>query len=374
MNNTGYQICNRCVMDTSVPDIVFDKDGICNYCTNAIEYGKLNYFPNEEGKKLLSNILDEIREDNKNSKYDCILGLSGGVDSSYLAHIASKEWDLRILAVHVNAGWNSEIAEANIEKIVNKNKNIDLYTYVVNWQEVRDLQLAYFKSGIANLDVPQDHVFFAQLYKRALKEKIKYILTGGNFASESICPDSWGYDAMDLLSLRSIHKKYGNMPLKSYTTLSFVARTLVYPLIIKQKKIRPLNYLQYNKEEAKELLKYEYNWVDYGMKHGESVFTKFFQNYWLPQRFGYDKRKSHFSSLIVSGYLKREEALNKLKEPLYDPLELQRDKEYICNKLEIKLEELENYFNAPKNTYRNYANYDALTKKLIKIKNLFLSR
>lgn len=354
MEEKDYQVCTNCVMDTTDPEINFDENGVCNHCLKFENQLKKNWFPNEEGKKKLDTIINQIKNDGKNKKYDCVIGLSGGVDSSYLAYILKKLYpELRILAVHIDGGWNSELAVHNIENIV-KILDIDLYTGVVPWEEMQDLQLAFFKSGLANQDVPQDHAFFATLYHVANQNGIKYFLSGGNLATESILPSSWGYDAMDVTQLKAVHEKFGKKKLKKYETVSFFKRKIYYPYFKKFKIVRPLDFLPYIKDEAKETIKNELNWRDYGGKHHESKFTKFFQAYWLPTKFGFDKRKAHLSSLIVSGQMTRDEALKELEKPVYDEIELKEDKEFISKKLGISLEEFETIMKQPNKTFLDY--------------------
>lgn len=364
----GQIICNRCVMDTSDPNIVFDTSGYCNNCNDAEILLKTRWFPNEIGQQKLEELIKNIKTAGHNKPYDCIIGLSGGVDSSYLLYLAVKKWGLRVLALHVNAGWNSEIAESNIEKLVNS-LGVDLYTYVVDWEEMKDLQISYLKSGLKNQDVPQDHIFFAQLYKKAAEKKIEYVLTGHNLATESITPSSWGYNAMDSKQLKFIQKKFGTRPLKSYTTISLFDR-LFYHFFLKQKVVKPLDYIPYDKEAAKMFLNETFSWQDYGVKHGESVFTRFYQNYWLPKRYGYDKRKSHLSSLIITGFMTRERALQELEQPLYDEHTLKLDKEYICNKLEITEDELDMYMSMEKIDYKSYPTSENITNLVLKLRNL----
>ena len=241
----------------------------------------------------------------------------------------------------------------NIENIV-KILDIDLHTGVINWEEMKDLQLAYFKSQLANQDVPQDHAFFATLYKMANKYNIKYFLTGGNFATESILPSSWGYNAMDAKQLKAVHKQFGTIKLKEYTTVSFFQKYIYYPLIKKFKIIRPLDFMEYNKDEAKKIIMEKINWKDYGGKHHESRFTKFFQAHWLPNKFGFDKRKAHLSSLIVSGQMSREEALKELKKPLYDEEELKEDIEFLAKKMGLSVKEFKDIMKMPNKTFRDY--------------------
>jgi len=376
MENKEYQICTKCVMDTTDPKINFDAKGVCNHCRYFVNVLSKNWYPNDEGARKLDEIIFKIQKEGKNKNYDCVIGLSGGVDSSYLAYILKKRFPgLRILAIHIDGGWNSELAVHNIENIV-KRLGIDLYTGVVSWDEMQDLQLAYFKSQLANQDVPQDHAFFATLYDVALKNGIKYFLSGGNLATESILPSSWGYDAMDSTQLKAIHRKFGNLKLTKYVTVSFFKRRIYYPYFLKFKIIRPLDYLPYIKAEAKEIINQELDWRDYGGKHHESKFTKFFQAYWLPKKFGFDKRKAHLSSLIVAGQITREEAIIELSKPLYSDNELNEDKEYLAKKLGITLSEFESIMNQPNKVFTDYPSnfnkerlFRSIIRKLNVIKN-----
>jgi N-acetyl sugar amidotransferase len=349
-----FQVCTQCVMDTTDLEISFDENGICNHCLFFEKVLKKNWLPNSYGEIKLDGIIKKIQQEGQNNHYDCVIGLSGGVDSTYLAYILKMRYpDLKILAIHIDGGWNSELAVHNIENIVRILK-IDLYTGVIPWGEMQDLQLAYFKSQLANQDVPQDHAFFATLYHVAMKNNIKYFLSGGNLATESILPSSWGYDAMDATQLKAVHQCYGNVQLKHYQTVSFFKRKIYYPYIKKFKIIRPLDMLPYNKEEAKEIIKRELDWRDYGAKHCESRFTKFFQSYWLPKKFGFDKRKAHLSSLIVSGQMSREDALKELQKPPYDENEIESDKLFVAKKLGICLEEFEEIMQQPNKHFMDY--------------------
>ena len=366
--NTQYQLCSRCVMDSSDPAISFNIQGICNHCREFDEVTSKGWFPNEEGASRLAVLVDKIKAAGKGKPYDCILGLSGGVDSSYLA-LKVHERGLRPLVVHVDAGWNSELAVANIEKIV-KFCGFDLHTHVVDWEEMRDLQLAFLRSGIANQDVPQDHIFFASIYHYATKHGIKYVLSGGNLATEGIYPKAWTGSAMDAINLHAIHRKFGQRRLKDYKTVSFFDYYLWYPFVKQLSTVRPLNYMPYDKQMAIAELEQKIGWRSYGRKHGESIFTKFFQNYYLPTRFGYDKRRPHFSSLIVSGQMSRDEALKKLTEPLYSPNELETDIAYLCKKLGINRNEFEKFITAPKHSYLEYPNWINLQNFIKKMQHL----
>ncbi len=348
-----YQICTQCIMDTTDPDITFDDLGVCNHCKNFDIIKEHYWFPHN-GQERLQKIVQEIKEYGKDKEYDAIIGLSGGIDSSYLAYWAARE-GLRLLAVHVDGGWNSELAVKNIENIVKK-LNIDLYTFVVDWPEMRDVQLSFFKANVANQDVPQDHAFFAALYNFAIQKNIKYVLNGSNLATESILPRAWGHNAMDIAHLKGIHKRFGTLILKKFPLVSFFKYYIYYPYIKKMEVIRPLNYMDYNKEKSMEIMSKELGWTYYGGKHYESRFTKFFQAFWLPEKFGYDKRKAHLSSLIVSGQISRKDALKEMEKPLYEEKELDRDKELIAKKLGISKQELENLFREPCHSFKDYPN------------------
>lgn len=364
LHKQPYQICTKTVMDTSDPLIEFDENGICNYVHKYENWDNHIRIKGKESELHLEQITEKLRKEGRGKDYDCIMGLSGGVDSSYMCYFVTKVLGLRALVVHVDTGWNSELAVNNIQKIVQK-LNLDLHTLVIDWEEMRDLQLAYFKSGIANLDVPQDHSFIASLYQEASKFNIKYIMNGGNMATESILPPSWGYDASDSTNLLSIHKAYGSRKLNTFPIVSLYNYLIFYPFVKKMKVIRPLEYIDYNKNIVKQFLINELGWRDYGGKHYESKFTKFFQAHYLPTKFGYDKRKAHLSSLIVSGQLLREEAIEELKKPLYDLSELEEDRIYFAKKLNISLDEYYSIMAKPPVEYSDFANQVA-TKNMLK--------
>jgi N-acetyl sugar amidotransferase len=350
-------------MDTSDPEIVFDEKGVCNHCRTFDGEISKRWFPNEEGKKMLEKIIENIKKAGTGKEYDCILGLSGGVDSSYLA-LKIKDFGLRPLVVHVDAGWNSELAVYNIEQIV-KYCNYDLHTHVIDWEEMKDLQLAYFKAGVSNQDVPQDHAFFASMYHFATKNQIKYIISGGNIATESILPFSWLHSAMDSVNLQAIHKIFGRGPLKQFKTINTLQYYIIYPFFYKMKTVRPLNFMEYNKKDALKYLEQTIGYKEYGRKHGESLFTKLYQNYYLPEKFGYDKRRAHLSSLILSGQMSRDEALFELKKPLYDPRELEADMEYVAKKLSLSPDEFKTIINEKKHDYSDFGNWD-MSYKILK--------
>ena len=356
MDAMKYQQCVRCVMDTTDPDITFDTAGICNHCHEFDGLLGTQWFPGDDGKVKLDAILADVRAQGAGQEYDSILGLSGGADSTYLA-IKMKDWGLRPLVVHVDAGWNSELAVANIERVV-KYCNYDLHTHVVDWEEIRDLHLAYLKAGIPNQDVPQDHVFFATLYKFATSNGINTIFSGGNLATEGIFPKSWHGSAMDAINLKAIHKRFGSHSLKTYSTISFFDYYFWYPFVKKMRTVRPLNYMPYDKAAAIVEMEQTFGYRSYDRKHGESLFTKLFQNYYLPTKFGYDKRLPHFSSMIVSGQMSREEALSKLQEPLYDQFELETDIMFFCKKLRISRAEFDELVAAPNRHHTDFPTWD----------------
>ena len=362
-------ICNNCVMDVSDPLITFNHQGICNHCVNFKNVTSKNWFPNEEGKNKINTIFNKIKNDNADKKYDCILGLSGGLDSSYLA-LKLFDAGLRPLVVHVDAGWNDELAVNNIEMIVQYCK-WDLHTVVIDWEEMKDLQFAYLKSGVANQDVPQDHIFASTLYNFAAKKNIRYIMNGGNISTECIFPSSWLWDNKDSVNLKSIHKKYGKLKLKKYKTISLFELYFYFPFIRKIKAIRPLNFMVYNKNMAIEELESRLEFKTYSKKHGESIFTKFYQNYWLPKKYGFDKRRPHLSSLIVTGQMSRNEALKKLNEKLYDENELNEDLDFVAKKFNLTTEEFKQIIQNQNQNHSSFRNQKNIKKILKSFYNIY---
>ncbi|MDI9569685.1 MAG: N-acetyl sugar amidotransferase [Pseudomonadota bacterium] len=365
-----YRMCTRCFMDINGPDITFDSSGVCNHCREFDEVTSKRWFPNAEDQTKLEALVARIKKEGYGKAYDCILGLSGGLDSSYLA-LVMKDHGLRPLVVHVDAGWNSEFAVRNIEAVV-EHCDFELHTILIDWEEVKDLQLAYLKAGVANQDVVQDHAFFAALYHFAVKNDVRYVIGGGNVPTECIFPASWHHAAMDAINLKAIHRKYGVKPLKNFPLITFFEYYFYYPFIKKMTTVRPLNLMPYSKEIALKRLT-GIGFVPYERKHGESRFTKFFQNYYLPKKFNMDKRKPHLSSMIVTGIITREEALEALQAPLYDEAELKEDKEYIAGKLGVTVAELEGYIEAPPRHYSEFANWDG-RYRLLKAMQLIANR
>lgn len=357
---SGYKICTNCVMDTTDSKIVFDEKGVCDHCNDFVQNVLPNWHTDETGRKELEKIVESIRVDGKGKDFDCILGMSGGVDSSYLLHVAVKDFGLRPLVFHVDGGWNSELAVNNIQVIVDKLK-LDLFTEVINWEEMKDFQLAFFKSGVPHLDIPQDHAFVATLYNFANRYNIKYILNGGNISTEGVRnPLEWLYHGTDMSQIKDIHKQFGTIPLKSYP-LSPILKHKFYLRYLKGiKVVKPLNYIPYIKKDAINTLKEEYGWREYPQKHFESRFTRFFESYWLPEKFGFDTRKVQFSSLILTGQMTRAEAIEKLRSKSYDSETINQDFEYIATKLGISVAELRHYFNMPNKSYKDYKTQEKL--------------
>jgi len=347
-------------MDTTDSKIVFDDKGVCDHCNRFYADVLPDWHTDERGLALLTKMIEKIKTEGKGKDFDCIMGMSGGIDSSYLTYIVKEKFGLRPLVFHVDGGWNSQIAVNNIEKLVT-GLDLDLYTEVIDWEEMRDLQLAFFKSGVSHIDLPQDHAFFATMYNFAEKYKIKYILTGANIATECVRnPLEWLYYGTDTIQINDIHSRFGNRPLNKFP-LSNVLRHKFYLRYIKGiEVITPLNYVPYNKEEAMDFLVEKYGWQRYPQKHFESRFTRFYEGYWLPKKFGYDTRKVQFSSLILTKQMSRHEALEKLLTPAYDEMTISNDFEYIATKLGISIKELQGYMDAPNKTVNDYKSQQAL--------------
>lgn len=360
MSEREYQICTNCVMDTSDSMIEFDEHGVCDHCRGFYRDILPNWHTGESGRRELMRTVEKIKEAGRGKEFDCIMGMSGGIDSSYLTYIAKEEFDLRPLVFHVDAGWNSQIAVNNIEKLVD-GLGLDLYTEVIDWGEMRDLQLAFFKSGVPHIDVPQDHAFFATMYDFAAKYRVKYILTGANYSTECVRnPKEWMYFQSDLSQLKDIHRQFGKRPLKSYPMTSVLWHRVYLRYVRGVTIVHPLNHIPYVKDEAMSLLTEKFGWQEYPQKHFESRFTKFYESYWLPVKFGFDTRRVQFSSLILTEQMTRDEAIEKLKSPAYDEATIAHDFEYIATKLGITVEELQGYMDAPNKTYKDYRSQESI--------------
>jgi len=344
-------ICKRCVMDTTDPNIIFDENGICNHCKDAERQLKL--VAKKKMEFNLSDFVSKMRNDGKGKEYDCIVGLSGGVDSCYVIHLM-KTMGVRPLAVHIDNGWNTELAVQNIKNLLER-LDVDLFTYVLNWEEFRDLQLAFLKASTPDSEIPTDHMIRPILSMVADHYNVKYVIFGINSATESILPKAWSFGHNDWKYIKGIHSRFGTVPLKTYV---YHTRMMSYFFREKQKWFYLLDYIDYNKDEAKKLLIEEYAWRDYGGKHYESFYTRFYQSYILPTKFGFDKRKMHLSNLIVSGQITREEALEALKQPLYEKEQIERDIEYFCEKMDIDESEFQRIMNLPLKTFDDYPSYE----------------
>ena len=360
MKYREYETCTSCVMDTTDSKIYFDENGVCDHCNDFYKNVKPNWHTDERGRKDLENIVDRIKESGKKHDFDCLLGLSGGIDSSYMLHIAVKEFGLRPLVFHVDGGWNSELAVHNIQMMVDK-LGLDLYTEVINWEEMRDFQLAFFKAGVPHIDIPQDHAFIATLYNFADKYNIKYILNGGNVSTECVRnPMEWLYYGTDMLQIRDIIRQFGSVKMKTYPFSSIFRHKIYLRYVRGVQVVKMLNYRPYIKADATNLLQKEYGWRAYPQKHFESRFTKFYESYWLPVKFGFDTRKVQYSSLILTGQMTRDEALVKLKVPAYNPETIADDFKYIATKLNITEEELRSYLEEPNKSYKDYRNMETI--------------
>lgn len=351
-----YQICKNCVMDTSDPKITFDENGICDHCNSFQKNVLPIWHPNDYGKSIFSKKVDEIKLKTKNKEFDSIIGLSGGLDSSYLLHVVVKEFGLRPLVFHVDGGWNTDLAVSNIEKMVKK-LNLELFVEVINWEEMKDFQLAWFKSGTPYLDIAQDHAFFATMFHFARKHKIDIILNGGNISTEGIRnPLDWFYYGTDMTLISDIRKKFSTNKMKTYPWSSIYYHKIYLRYFKKIEVLRPLNFMPFDKKTAIDVLSKEYDWTPYPQKHFESRFTKFLESYWLPTRFGYDTRRVQFSSLIVTGQMTREDALQELQLSPYNHDTIQEDIQFIANKLDISVEELQKYHSMEKKWWYDYKN------------------
>lgn len=350
------KICTKTVLDTTDHTITFDKDGISNKYWNFEKNVKPNWpFYNGRANDL-NKIVEKIKKDGKNSEYDCICGLSGGLDSSYMLHKMVSEYGLRPLVFHVDCGWNSETSVNNINLLVEK-LGLELFTEVVNWEEVKEFQLALFKAGVPHLDIPQDMAFISVLYKFANKNNIRHILNGGNLASEAFFPPlKYLYWGTDLYHVKDILKNFSNNKMKTYPFISIFYHKFYLKFIRRFVLHLPLNYLDYNLKNAEKELQETYGWKYYGQKHFESRFTRFYEGYWLPKRFNYDMRKIQYSSLIVSGQLEREKAISSLKEKPLSDIQIKNEFKYVANKLDISEDELDNLLNIPKKYFYDFKN------------------
>ena len=352
MKEIKYQQCSRCVMDTSDSEITFNEKGYCNHCVDYFEKTSKLTYQGEYSDNQLKFLVDK-KKSGQNKEDDCILGISGGVDSCYSAYVA-QQLGLRILTVHLDNGWNSETSVTNIKNVINK-LGLEYQSYVLDWEEFRDLQLSFLKASVPEAETPTDIAIPAALHKVAAKYNIKYIISGGNYATEGILPKSWHYNAKDIKYLKSIHKQFGRKKLKTFPTFSYL-NEFYYKYIKGIRIIYLLNYVNYSKKDATILLEQKLDWKNYGGKHYESKYTGFLQSYILPEKFNIDYRRATFSTQICAGEITRENALQKLKSKPYDLEKVEREKEYLCKKLSISIEEFNRIMEMPPKSYKDYPN------------------
>jgi len=339
-------------MDTSDPEITFDENSVCNHCYSYKERIQNDLHLDELGQRHLNSVISGIKAKYANRQYDCLIGVSGGVDSTYVAYMAKKIFGLRPLAVHFDNGWNSALAVKNIEQILN-HLDVDLFTYVVDWSEFRDLQLSFIKASVINWEIPTDHGITALLYRIAAKKNIKYILGGGNIATEAIMPMSWAFYARDLRHIKSVHRRFGTKPLKTFPTMS-MKRFLYYTFVKGIKWFPLLNYVNYDNESVMKLIQGELGWKYYGGKHYESIFTRIYQGYILAEKYGVDKRRAHLSTLVNSGQMTRDEALQELDKPKYDPEQYAWDFQFFLKKFELSEKQFRELFERPIQPHKAY--------------------
>ncbi len=346
-----HRVCTRCVMDTSDPFIEFDADGVCNHCRSYEQLARTSLHNDEEGRRMLDGYVARMKAAGAGKEYDCIAGVSGGVDSTYVAYLA-KQLGLRVLAVHMDNGWDSELAVKNIENVLKK-LDIDLFTYVLDWEEFKDLQLSFLKASVPDAEIPTDHAIGAVIYDLAVKKGISYVLSGNNIVTEGILPNSWTYGVHDWSYIEGIQRQFGRVPLKTFPHFSHL-KAKYLKRTKKVQVLQILDYVPYVKEEVMHVLQDELGWKYYGGKHYESVYTRFFQGYILPRKFGIDKRKAHLSTLICSGQINREEALAELLENPYTDRMMAEDREYVVKKLGITEAEFAEIMAAPVKSHRDY--------------------
>jgi N-acetyl sugar amidotransferase len=359
---TKYQVCSRCIMDTTAEDIYFGKDGICNYCSNFLK--RQNKVVKD--KKNLDELISNIKNNGKNKKYDCIIGISGGVDSSY-SLIKACELGLNPLAVHLDNGWNSELAQHNISKLI-RTYNVDLYTHVINWKEYRNLQEAFLKANVIDIELLMDNAMLAVNYKLASKYNIKYILSGTNTATEGFkIPENWSWFKNDAKNIKSIVKKFSSQKLKTFPTFG-TFDYIYYEFFKKINWVLFPDYFEYDKKKAINLLINKINFKPYPYKHYESIFTRFYQAYILPKKFGVDKRKLHLSNLIVSDQISKEEAKRIIQQPTYpNEDDEKKDIKYFLKKMKWPEKDLLNYISKPEISHLSYGSEKTIWKKLKKV-------
>ena len=358
--------CQKCLYSSNVyPQIQLDEQGVCDVCRVYKNLAARTVLSPDKAKDRLNRFIHNVKAEGEGKPHDCIVGVSGGVDSSYIAYL-TKEWGLRPLVLHVDNGWNSELAVDNIQRLIQA-LDFDLYTEVLDWNQMRDLQLASFKSSVLDIDLPFDNAFMAVLYRLAAKMKIKYIISGHNTLTEGWMPPSFCHYKLDTLNIKAIHKRYGKVSLRSFPMIGPLGISY-YKKIQGIEMVSPLDWMDYNKAEVKTFLQHELGWRDYGGKHYENIFTKFYQGYILPEKFKIDKRISHLSTLICSGQISKEEALLELSKPQYDQDELRKDRLFFFRKMGLTEDEFEAIMNHPPVAHTDFPSYLNIFKRLSKVK------
>jgi N-acetyl sugar amidotransferase len=366
----AYNRCNYCVMDTSDIDIKFDESGRCNHCRGYFDKVKFQLIPDSEQNQQLKKLISEVKNSNIKGQYDCVVGVSGGVDSTYVALLA-KDLGLRTLLVHLDNGWNSEISVKNVSNIT-KSTNFDLYTHVIDWNEFRDIQVSLFKASVVDIELATDHAIKATLFNIAAKFKVKFILNGGNVVTEAIMPPSWRHTKVDKSNIKDIHNKFGRVPIKTYP-MSGIIQHQFYKYFSRIKTIQILNYYTFDRDYVVSRIKAELGWIDYGGKHHESIFTRFYQAYILPKKFNIDKRLAHYSNLICAGQLSRDDALEKLIEPVYDHALLDQDLVFVTKKLGFSESEFNDYLDKPARSHYEFKSDDKMIEILLRIRRFLTS-
>ena len=350
--STGYRVCTRCIMDTSDPEIEFDEAGVCNHCHDYERRVEAEVYPGVKGRQQLAKVVAQIKREGEGKKYDCILGLSGGVDSTYVAYV-TKQLGLRPLAVHLDNGWNSEISVRNIENIVTI-LGIDLHTEVLDWEEFRRLQVAFLRASTPDSEIPTDHAIIATLYRLAAKHGIRWIMDGSNIVTEIMVPATWSHGHSDWGYIKHLNDTFGGAELKTYPHYDYYDYMVRFPHRQRIQRFPLLNYIDFNKMEAMEIMKRELKWTPYGGKHYESIYTRFYQGYILPKKFGFDKRRSHLSCLIANGRITRDEALAEIQKPALSEEMEREDRAFVAKKLGLSDAEFDEIMNAERKTFWDY--------------------
>ncbi len=356
MPQRKYQICTNCIMDTSDSTLTFDERGWCEYCCNFHKNIAPNWHPDERGMQEIMPMIEKIKLDGKDQDHDCLIGISGGLDSSYVAYVAKEKFGLRPLMFHCDTGWNSDVGVGNIQKII-EGLDLDLVTEVVNWEEMKDLQRAFFKSQVPFIDLPQDLALFTALYNFAAKNGFKYVITGGNNSTECVRESlEWTYFSSDMRVVRDIHGQFGERSLGTFPACDILKYKFYHRWVKGVRVIKMLDSIPYIKKDAIRELAEKFGWQPYPQKHYESRFTRFYESYWTPKKFGYDKRRAYMSSEILTGQLTREKALEFIAKPELDEKTMAQEFEYVATKLGWTVAEFEEIFKGENKTFKDYKN------------------